>query len=207
MYYLFSLLDSQAGWVIGLLMLMGVFYAIKHEKNKMFCCCLQRCPGVLFFTLVAKKQVYYISDARSTGSVGWSTAQVVMDWNGLWGLVVVAKRSGGDSREDSCTTDYSCKYVEPSYVWLDLLLAQSYRVSDVLAQMVHQPQEVIVFSEDQGGTKVLWCCNFRNNLMGMYEVLLLTPSGFGSFQNKMNTSFGFVPHRYSLIFPIWFDDR
>ena len=30
MYYLFSLLDSQAGWAIGLLMLMGVFYAIKN---------------------------------------------------------------------------------------------------------------------------------------------------------------------------------
>ena len=59
MYYVLSLLDSQAGWAIGLLMLAGVFYAIKTRKEQEVLLLSATLPGVLFFTLVAKKQVYY----------------------------------------------------------------------------------------------------------------------------------------------------
>ena len=56
MYYLFSLLDSQAGWAIGVLMLMGVFYAMGTKRTRSSTVAALR---VLFFTLIAETGVLY----------------------------------------------------------------------------------------------------------------------------------------------------
>ena len=50
MYYLLSLLDSQAGWAIGVLMLMGVFYAIKTRKIEYCVVVCDRAWGLIFYT-------------------------------------------------------------------------------------------------------------------------------------------------------------
>ena len=118
-----------------------------------------------------------------------------MDWNRLWGLVVAAKWVGVIP-ENTPVQPMFTKYVEPSYV-LARTFQHSYRVN-VIGIDSGRPQKVIVFSEDRGGTG-LWCYRAGTTL-GIYQGNS-DPSGFGSFQNKLITSFGFVPHRYSLIFP------
>jgi hypothetical protein len=64
LYYVLSLVDSQAGPFIGAAMLAGLFIAARDWRNEgmpvhdqvLVACCL---PALLFFSLVAKKQVYY----------------------------------------------------------------------------------------------------------------------------------------------------
>ena len=58
-YYVLSLFDSQAGWGVGLLMIGGVFYAVKRREEQDMLLLSATLPGVLFFTFIAKKQVYY----------------------------------------------------------------------------------------------------------------------------------------------------
>ena len=185
MYYLFSLLDSQAGWAVGLLMLVGVFYAIKLRKEQDVLLLSATVPGVLFFTLVAKKQVYYtfpmlVPLALLAGRFH------KLSWIGTGCGVLLWLQNGVGVIPESIPVQPTIpeKYVEPSYVLARPPSRQSYRVSDVLAQMVHQPQEVIVFSEDQGWYEGFVVLQLREQLDGHVRGVTADPVGIWEFSEQ-----------------------
>ena len=167
MYYLFSLLDSQAGLAIGVLMLMGVFYAIKTRKEQDLLLLSATLPGVLFFTLVAKKQVYYTFPMLvPLALVGWTIPQSVMDWNGLWSLAVVATMEWGDFHEYSGTTNHSCEICGAQLRSGSTSFSAIVSSERCIGIDSGSASEVIVFSEDQGWYEGFVVLQLREQLDG-----------------------------------------
>ena len=78
-------------------MVGGMFYAVKRREEQDLLLLSATLPGVLFFTLVAKKQVYYTFPMLvAVGVVGWTVSK--LSWLGLGcGVCIVdATRCGID---------------------------------------------------------------------------------------------------------------
>ena len=185
MYYLFSLLDSQAGWAIGLLMVLGVSYGMKMRKEQDVLLLSAVLPGAIFFTLVAKKQVYYTFPMLVPLALLAGRFQKV-SWIGVGGGVLLWLQNGLGVIPTNIRLQPTIpsKYVEPSYVLARPPSQQSYRVSDVLAPMVDQPQEVIVFSEDQRWYEGFVVLQLREQLDGHVRGVTADPIGIWEFSEE-----------------------
>ncbi len=96
LYYPLALVDSQAGPIVGLLMLIGLGAALLRLRRR-------RDPtaqillasvvvGFAFFTLVAKKQVFYtlpLVPALAVLAARWRAGALVGLLGGLWSLLAV----------------------------------------------------------------------------------------------------------------------
>ena len=185
LYYVLSLLDTQAGWGVGLLMIGGVFYAAhrREDQDKLLLCATL--PGVLFFTLVAKKQVYYTFPMLVPLAVLAGRFQK-LSWLGLiCGTVLYMQQGVGlISSESSVQPRIPSQYVEPSYVLARPPSRQSYSVQEVLSSIEGQPTEVVVFSEDQGWYEGFVVLQLREQLNGHVRGVTADPIGVWEFSES-----------------------
>jgi hypothetical protein len=185
LYYLLSLLDSQAGWGIGLLMVFALGSALykRHQKED-WVLLAAVVPGVLFFTLVAKKQVYYTFPMlvplallagrfRTSGMVALSCGML------LW----LQQGVGVFSAETHLQPEIPKRYVEPSYVLARPPTEQSYSVESIFDKMNDDPQEVIVFSEDQPWYEGFLVLQLRQELNGHVRGITADPIGVWEFSD------------------------
>ncbi len=182
LYYVLSLLDSQAGWGIGLCMLVGFVKALyDRASSKDWLLIYSVLPGLLFFTLVAKKQVYYsfpilVPLAILAGRFRLSGLAVVAGLF-VWlqqGVGIVPVTVPVQPRLPS-------SYVSPSYVLARPPSQQSYSVQEIVSQIEGQPAEVIVFSEDQGWYEGFVVLQLRSHLDGHVRGVTADPVGVWEF--------------------------
>ncbi len=185
-YYVLSLLDSQAGWGIGLCMLCGLGWSLwKRESVVDWILCCATLPGVLFFTWVAKKQVYYTFPILVPLSLLAGRFQR-LSWLGIGGgmLLFLQQGLGVVSMETTVQPKIPSAYVAPSYLLARPPSQHSYAVEDLVAEMPNQPSEVIVFSEDQGWYEGFVVLQLRQYLDGHIRGLTADPIGVWEFSEQ-----------------------
>lgn len=185
LYYLFSVFDTQAGWGIGLLMIAGVIAALKRRDNTDWLLLAAVLPGVLFFTAVAKNQVYYtfpmlVPLALLAGRFPRAS------WLGIvCGFMLWLQQGVGLISTEAYTQPRIPKaYVEPSYVLARPPTAQSYSVDEIVDRIDGQPSEVIAFSEDQRWYEGFLVLQLRERLDGHIRGITADPIGVWEFSDE-----------------------
>ncbi len=152
-YYLLSLVDSQAGLVLGLLMLWGLGAAVAGLLSRRAASWRAQgvavaavVPAFLFFTIVAKKQVFYTLPALGVLAALAATRRGA--WigiiGGLWGFSTLGLglATGGGP------------WMPEAWVWPRHTLArppsmQAWPLAEATDAMGPEPEAISVFSEDQ----------------------------------------------------------
>ena len=185
LYYLLSLLDSQAGCGIGTLMVFALGNTLyKRRQTEDWILLASIVPGVVFFTFVAKKQVYYtfpmlVPLALLAGRFQRSSVVALCCGTLLW----LQQGVGMFSSETHLQPEIPKRYVEPSYVLARPPTGQSYSVGAILDNIEGQPQEVIVFSEDQGWYEGFVVLQLRQALDGHIRGITADPIGVWEFSD------------------------
>ena len=142
-------------------------------------------PGVLFFTAVAKKQVYYtfpmlVPLALLAGRFPRAS------WLGIvCGLVLWLQQGVGLISTETHTQPRIPKaYVEPSYVLARPPTSQSYSVDEIVDRIDGQPSEVIAFSEDQRWYEGFLVLQLRERLDGHIRGITADPIGVWEFSDE-----------------------
>ena len=185
LYYLLSLLDSQAGWGIGTLMIFALgrtLYKRRQIEDGILLAAIV--PGVLFFTFVAKKQVYYtfpmlVPLALLAGRFQRSGVVALCCGTLLW----LQQGVGMFSSETHLQPEIPKRYVEPSYVLARPPTGQSYSVESILKNIEGAPEEVIVFSEDQGWYEGFLVLQLRQALDAHVRGITADPIGVWEFSD------------------------
>ena len=185
LYYVLSLFDSQAGFVIASVMIIGVAKAAVQSDSKDSILWWSMVPGVLFFTFVAKKQVYYtfpilVPLAILAGRVK-GLSLVACLFGGLlwlqqgWGLI-----------PSSVPLNYSLpeSWVTPKYLLARPPSHQSYSMKEIIDAIDGDPKEIIVFSQDQSWYEGFAVLQLRENLEGHIRGVTADPIGVFEFSEK-----------------------
>ena len=185
LYYVLSLFDSQAGWGVGLLMVGGVFYAVKRRDQQDMLLLSATLPGVLFFTLVAKKQVYYTFPMLVPLALLAGRFQKLSWFGVICGATLWIQQGVGLISSDiPVQPRIPSQYVEPSYVLVRPPSDQSYSVVEILSAIEGQPEEVVVFSEDQGWYEGFVVLQLREQLNGHVRGVTADPIGVWEFSES-----------------------
>lgn len=185
LYYALSLLDTQAGWGIGLLMIAGTIFALRRRDKTDIFLLSAVLPGVMFFTIVAKKQVYYTFPMLVPLALLAGRFQRVSWLAVVSGLVLWLQHGVGVISVETYTQPtISQVYVQPSYVLARPPTDQSYSVDEIVKQIDGQPSEVIVFSEDQGWYEGFLVLQLRESLNGHIRGITADPIGVWEFSDE-----------------------
>ena len=151
LYYFWVLLDSQAGPFIGLILVLGWLrsardwwrFGIPLKAVILLCACL---PGILFFTVLAKKQLYYTLPAivplillANLGRMAW--LGVVGGLVGFLNLGLGVGSVGGTWLPE--------QWVAPRHVLIRPPSQYSWTPADLAAVLPDDASEVHVFSMDE----------------------------------------------------------
>jgi len=152
-YYLLSLVDSQAGLVLGALMLWGLGAAMAGLLGRQAASWRAQgvavaavVPAFLFFTLVAKKQVFYTLPALGV------LAALAATRRGAW--IGIIGGAWGFSTLGIGLPTRGGPWMPEAWVWPRHTLArpptmQAWPLADATAAMGPAPGGIAVFSEDQ----------------------------------------------------------
>lgn len=202
LYYILSLFDNQQGYVIAFLSLLGVGASLRTRDPMDRTLLWSMLPGVAFFTLVAKKQVYYtfpilVPLSLMAGRFGrWSWLGVAAGF-GLWlqqGWGVLPTYVPLNPSMPDCI-------VEPRYLLARPPTAQSYSVEAMVAHIDGQPKEVIVFSEDQGWYEGFVVLQLREHLSGHIRGVTADPTGIWEFKDQAEYLIWVRPTSSTDVFP------
>lgn len=147
LWYPLALVDSQAGPVLGVLFLAGVGAAfrgpLRREKAALLASAL---VGTLFFTFIAKKQVYYTLPALpalAALAATWGRPGWVGLAGGVWSFLALGLGlvPGGPWLPESV--------VAPRHVLARPPLDQRWPIDRAVALLGPDPQMVAVLSEDE----------------------------------------------------------
>lgn len=147
-WYLLALVDSQAGPVLGVLLLAGVAAAfrgpLRREKSAVL---WSAAVGVLFFTLIAKKQVYYTLPALPALAAlasTWGRPAWVGLAGGAWSFLALGLGwlPGGPWLPEAM--------VAPRHVLARPPIDGRWPIDQAVALLGPEPRFVSVLSEDEG---------------------------------------------------------
>ena len=201
LYYLVSLLDTQAGFVIGCTMLVGVGYSLRQSKMDNTLLWWVLLPGLVFFSMLAKKQVYYtfpilVPLAIVAGRVPVLSWISVIAGVFLWlqqgcGVFPLA---GVWSSFDRVSDSVLVKTLPPSIVEPRYLLSKppshtAYSVQPIIDLLVDKrydmsPEEVVVFSEDQTWFEGFVVLQLREYWDGHIRGITQDPIGVWEFHTQ-----------------------
>lgn len=185
LYYVLSLFDNQQGYVIALLSLFGLMVSLRTRDRMDRTLLWSMVPGTVFFTLVAKKQVYYtfpilIPLSLMAARFGrWSWLGVAAGF-GLW----LQQGWGILPTSVPLNPPMPDRIVAPRYLLARPPTAQSYSVDAMVAHIDGQPKEVIVFSEDQGWYEGFVVLQLREHLSGHIRGVTADPTGIWEFKDQ-----------------------
>lgn len=183
LYYPLSLLDIQAGIVIGSLMLLGAFYSWKRKASiEMQILQFSIVPALIFFTIVAKKQPYYLMPAlvplaifasyfRRTSllAIGFG----VLSWLSLgWGMFEMPRSVFPET------------WTSPKYVLAKPPSSLDWDLSTLVQRMDQDATEVIVFSEDQTFFEGFVVLEIREALDAHVRGITQDPIGVWEFKEQ-----------------------
>lgn len=185
LYYLLSLFDSQQGVMIAILSLMGMIQGIRTRTSNDQLLLWSMLPGVIFFTLVAKKQVYYTFPILVPLSL-FAARFGRWSWVGILAGLGLWLQQGWGIIPSSVPLNPAIpeRYVAPEYLLARPPTHQSYNVDAVVAEIEGQPKEVIVFSEDQGWYEGFVVLQLRESLNGHVRGVTSDPTGIWEFADQ-----------------------
>ena len=184
LYYVLSILDSQAGLAVGFLMLWGVIISIRRTSKEglLFWSFV---PGVGLFTIVAKKQVYYtfpilVPLAIFAGRSRMGSLCALVLGTLLW----MQQGCGLISSAVPISPRLPERLVAPTYLLARPPTHQSYDVSRLVEAIEGQPSEILVFSQDQQWYEGFVVLQLRQYFEGHVRGVTADPIGVWEFSEE-----------------------
>ena len=183
LYYPLSLLDSQAGLVAGALMLFALFQAWTRRQDRNIQILLSSVVfPLLLFTIIAKKQPYYMMPALVPLSLlasYFSRASLVAVVFGM--ISWLSLGAGLFAHPDSIFPE---KWTAPKYVLAKPPSFLDWDMDELLEQLDREAKEIIVFSEDQTFFEGFVVLALREGLDGHVRGITQDPIGVWEFRSE-----------------------
>lgn len=181
LYYPLSILDSQAGLLTGSLMLLGVIISVRREKNqntKVLLCAV--CIPILLFTIIAKKQPYYLMPALVPLSLlAAYFSRLTLISIGFGFITWLSLGLGIFEQPESI---FPKNWTAPKYVLAKPPSFLEWDLHGLVEKLDVDVKEVIVFSDDQLFFEGFVVMKLRETLDGHVRGITQDPIGVWEFK-------------------------
>ena len=183
LYYPLSILDSQAGLIIGSLMLIGLFSSMIRKKSlDMKILLASVFVPLLLFTIIAKKQPYYLMPALvplSVMAAYFSRLSVLSIGFGIFSWL-----SLGMGLFEYPSSIFPENWTAPKYVLSKPPSFLDWDVDELLEEIATDTKEVVVFSEDQMFFEGFVVLSLREKIDGNVRGITQDPIGVWEFNQE-----------------------
>lgn len=181
LYYPLNLLDSQAGYAIGALMLIGLIQSVMRRQDKNIQILLSSILfPLLLFTIIAKKQPYYLMPALVPLSL--LAAYFSRLSQAAIGFGVIGWLALGLGAFELPRSIFPENWTAPKYVLAKPPSGLDWKLHELTESLDTEAKEVIVFSEDQLFFEGFVVSALREKLDGHVRGITQDPVGIWEFQ-------------------------
>jgi len=147
LYYLFSLLDSQAGiWIGGFMVVqLGMVLVLKKSKSE-WILIFAFLPALVFFSLLTKKQVFYTLPALVPLALLCSRFRLALPF--VLAASFVSFLSSGCGLHSWGTAVFPSSWVSPQHTLIRPPTFEQWPYEKMFATVEGSPKEILVLSQD-----------------------------------------------------------